>query len=88
MARSADRSTAVERKHRTDQRLRLHHHQQPSPLEEPRQRDERDACGVIGPARLRLVAVKNAYDRQNVFRLNANVKPTVVRAADLPDAGA
>jgi len=29
----------------------------------------------------RLVAVKNAYDPQNLFRLNANVKPTVVRAA-------
>jgi len=29
----------------------------------------------------RLVAVKNAYDPQNMFRLNANVKPTVARSA-------
>ena len=28
----------------------------------------------------RLVAVKNKYDPKNLFRLNANVKPTVKRA--------
>ena len=34
----------------------------------------------------RLVAVKNTYDPQNLFRLNANVKPTVVDSAELPEA--
>src|SRR5262245_58922724 len=34
----------------TDQRLRLDRRQQLPPLEEPPQRDERDACGVIGAA--------------------------------------
>jgi FAD/FMN-containing dehydrogenase len=35
----------------------------------------------------RLVAVKNAYDPENVFQLNANVKPTVVRSAGPLEAG-
>jgi hypothetical protein len=35
----------------------------------------------------RLVALKNAYDPQNLFRLNANVKPTVFRDAAPLEAG-
>jgi FAD/FMN-containing dehydrogenase len=31
----------------------------------------------FGPNYDRLVALKNAYDPMNLFRLNANVKPTV-----------
>lgn len=38
---------------------------------------EQKTWGNFGPAYPRLVKVKNKYDPTNLFRLNANVKPTV-----------
>ncbi len=42
-----------------------------------RQESESRTAANYGPAYPRLVQLKNAYDPGNLFRLNANIKPTV-----------
>ena len=39
--------------------------------------DEQKTWGNYGPNYPRLVELKNKYDPTNLFRLNANIKPTV-----------
>ena len=42
-----------------------------------RQEPARETAANFGPAYPRLLELKNRYDPQNLFRLNANIKPTV-----------
>ncbi len=42
-----------------------------------REETERKTAANYGPAYPRLVELKNTYDPTNLFRLNANIRPTV-----------